>query len=84
MADGVAGPATRRALGLGPGRMLKRGGSGSRAGGDRAASVVQRVIAAGNRIAYAPYKYGGGHGSFRDSGYDCSDRSPTRCTGVAC
>ena len=66
-ADGVAGPATRRALGLGPGKMLKRGARGG--GGS---SVVQRVIAAGNRIAHKPYKYGGGHGTFRDSGYDCS------------
>ena len=33
---------------------------------------MRRVVAAGNRIAYKPYKYGGGHGSFRDSGYDCS------------
>ncbi len=70
VADGVAGPATRRALGIGPGKMLKRGGRG--AGGGNRAGVVQRVIAAGNRIAYKPYKYGGGHGSFRDSGYDCS------------
>lgn len=69
VADGVAGPATRRALGLGPGTMLKLGGGG---GGSRADSIVQSVIAAGNRIASKPYKYGGGHGSFRDSGYDCS------------
>lgn len=34
--------------------------------------VVQRVTAAGNRIATLPYRYGGGHGSFQDSGYDCS------------
>src|SRR5215211_614334 len=33
---------------------------------------VQSVIAAGNRIAKKPYKYGGGHGSFHDTGYDCS------------
>ena len=33
---------------------------------------VQAVIEAGNRIAHKPYKYGGGHGSFHDSGYDCS------------
>ena len=69
VADGVAGPATRRALGLGPGRMLKRGGKAAEAARN---SIVQRVIAAGNRIAHKPYKYGGGHGSFRDSGYDCS------------
>ena len=33
---------------------------------------MARVIAAANRIAGSPYKYGGGHGSFNDSGYDCS------------
>jgi len=30
------------------------------------------MIAAGNRIATMPYVYGGGHGSFSSSGYDCS------------
>jgi len=73
-ADGVVGPATRRALGLGAGPMLKRnsgrrGGSNTRPGAYR---VVQRVIAAGNRIARTPYRYGGGHGSFKDWAYDCS------------
>ncbi len=33
---------------------------------------MDAVIRAANRIASHPYKYGGGHGSFRDSGYDCS------------
>jgi peptidoglycan hydrolase-like protein with peptidoglycan-binding domain len=33
---------------------------------------VQRMIAAGNRIATRPYVYGGGHGSFSSRGYDCS------------
>jgi putative peptidoglycan binding protein len=33
---------------------------------------VKAVIAAGNRIAKKRYKYGGGHGRWRDSGYDCS------------
>jgi len=33
---------------------------------------VAQIIAAGNAIARRPYKYGGGHGSWRDSGYDCS------------
>jgi cell wall-associated NlpC family hydrolase len=33
---------------------------------------VQAIIAAGNKIATKPYKYGGGHGRWRDSGYDCS------------
>jgi cell wall-associated NlpC family hydrolase len=35
-------------------------------------SVVRRVIAAGNRIARAPYTYGGGHGNWSSGGYDCS------------
>ena len=73
--DGVVGPATRRALGMGPGRMLKRKGGGNR-GGSRTRPgsyrVVARVIAAANRIATTPYRYGGGHGSFQDSAYDCS------------
>jgi peptidoglycan hydrolase-like protein with peptidoglycan-binding domain len=34
--------------------------------------LVQAIIAAGNRIATKPYKYGGGHGKWEDSGYDCS------------
>ncbi len=34
--------------------------------------VVKRVIQAGNAIANSPYKWGGGHGAWRDDGYDCS------------
>lgn len=37
-----------------------------------APAVVQEVIAAANRIAFKPYIYGGGHGRWNDSGYDCS------------
>ena len=37
-----------------------------------APDVVKRVILAGNQIAKFPYKWGGGHGAWRDSGYDCS------------
>ena len=33
---------------------------------------VKRVIAAGNMIARSPYVWGGGHGAWRDRGYDCS------------
>jgi cell wall-associated NlpC family hydrolase len=33
---------------------------------------VKAIIAAGNEIASKPYKYGGGHGRWKDSGYDCS------------
>ena len=34
--------------------------------------LVQAIVAAGNKIATKPYKYGGGHGKWEDSGYDCS------------
>lgn len=37
-----------------------------------APAVVQQVIAAANQIINTPYEYGGGHGSFTSSGYDCS------------
>ena len=33
---------------------------------------VKDVIAAANQITSKPYRYGGGHGSWTDSGYDCS------------
>jgi peptidoglycan hydrolase-like protein with peptidoglycan-binding domain len=33
---------------------------------------VQQIVAAADEIATKPYKYGGGHGRWRDSGYDCS------------
>ena len=43
---------------------------------------VQKVIAAANRIRNKPYKWGGGHGRWNDSGYDCSGlrqlRAPRR------
>jgi peptidoglycan hydrolase-like protein with peptidoglycan-binding domain len=64
--DGIVGPATWAALGH-PGvrAILKR----TRSGLPRA---VRLVIRAGDRIASLPYRYGGGHRSFADSGYDCS------------
>ncbi len=34
--------------------------------------VVQDIIAAGNQIARLPYRYGGGHGTYQDTAYDCS------------
>jgi peptidoglycan hydrolase CwlO-like protein len=37
-----------------------------------APAQVAQVIAAGNAIATLPYIWGGGHGSFQASGYDCS------------
>ncbi|MEX1142533.1 MAG: hypothetical protein WD993_01605 [Thermoleophilaceae bacterium] len=39
---------------------------------ENAPDPVKRVIQAGNAIAQLPYKWGGGHGAWRDEGYDCS------------
>jgi len=33
---------------------------------------VVKAVAAANAITRKPYKWGGGHGRWRDSGYDCS------------
>lgn len=33
---------------------------------------IVRIIAAGNEIAKKPYRYGGGHGKWEDTAYDCS------------
>jgi Putative peptidoglycan binding domain len=67
-ADGIVGPATWSALGhAGRSVILKRRGT-SGGGTD----VVARVIRAANRIQSKPYKYGGGHGRWNDTGYDCS------------
>ncbi len=39
---------------------------------ENAPQPVKDAIAAANKITDKPYKYGGGHGDFEDSGYDCS------------
>ncbi len=39
---------------------------------DAAPMPVKRAIWAANVIRQRPYVYGGGHGSFRSNGYDCS------------
>jgi peptidoglycan hydrolase-like protein with peptidoglycan-binding domain len=77
-ADGVVGPATAQALGIGaPSTPLREHHSGSSSSGSGSSSsgssgVVARMIAAADHIANTPYVYGGGHGSFVSSGYDCS------------
>jgi Putative peptidoglycan binding domain len=68
--DGIVGPATWAALGVHGSRpVLKRAGRGHRRG---IPAAVWHAVSAANRIAGKPYRYGGGHGSFHDSGYDCS------------
>jgi cell wall-associated NlpC family hydrolase len=37
-----------------------------------APEAVKKAIYAANQITNKPYRYGGGHRRFRDSGYDCS------------
>jgi peptidoglycan hydrolase-like protein with peptidoglycan-binding domain len=79
--DGVVGPETWSALGIGESTTLHpphvtshstgSESSTSSAGGE-GSSVVQEVIAAADEIATKPYVFGGGHGSFESTGYDCS------------
>jgi len=73
--DGVVGPATWAVLGISNEETLTpppsaRSGGGE--GGSEGSGVVAQVIAAGDEIATRPYVWGGGHGSFISSGYDCS------------
>jgi Putative peptidoglycan binding domain len=69
-ADGIVGPATWGALGIQGSRpVLKRARRGH---GGGIPAAVWHAVSAANRIAGKPYRYGGGHGSFHDSGYDCS------------
>jgi hypothetical protein len=37
-----------------------------------APTAVQEIINAGNEIAHLPYRFGGGHGTYEDTAYDCS------------
>jgi hypothetical protein len=39
---------------------------------DSAPPQVKKAIYAANKITRKPYRYGGGHGKWNDSGYDCS------------
>src|SRR5260370_18631026 len=39
---------------------------------EKAPLAVKRVIWAANQLRSKPYRYGGGHKSFKDYGYDCS------------
>jgi peptidoglycan hydrolase-like protein with peptidoglycan-binding domain len=57
---------------LAPGDRAQIGSDGLAIAPASAPPQVQAIIAAGNQIASKPYKYGGGHGKWNDSGYDCS------------
>jgi peptidoglycan hydrolase-like protein with peptidoglycan-binding domain len=57
---------------LAPGDIAQIGPDGLAIAPASAPDPVKAIIAAGNQIASKPYKYGGGHGKWNDSGYDCS------------
>jgi len=45
---------------------------GRAAAPESAPLAVKRAIWAANQVCRKPYRYGGGHRSFSDTGYDCS------------
>jgi len=68
--DAAAAPAP---LKLGPGDKATIGSDGLAIAPASAPAAVKQIIAAGNKIAFKPYIYGGGHAKFPDDkGYDCS------------
>jgi hypothetical protein len=57
---------------LAPGEKATIGPDGLAVPPASAPEPVKRIIAAANEIHDKPYKYGGGHARWDDSGYDCS------------
>lgn len=55
-----------------PGQRAKLLSNGDAIAPAGAPLAVRGAIQAANRINHLPYIWGGGHGSFNDSGYDCS------------
>jgi len=55
-----------------PGPAATLGADGKAIAPAGAPPEVAAVIAAANEIVGKPYRYGGGHGDWNDSGYDCS------------
>ena len=55
-----------------PGEQAVLGDDGHAVAPESAPQEVKDAIAAANRIVGKPYRYGGGHGRWNDSGYDCS------------
>jgi cell wall-associated NlpC family hydrolase len=68
-AYGLPNPATAQTV---PGAVAKLLPDGSAAAPAGAPPQVQQAISAANKIIGLPYVYGGGHGAFAASGYDCS------------
>ncbi len=55
-----------------PGKVARVLPSGLAVAPAGAPAAVAAIIAAGNRIAKAKYRWGGGHARWEDRGYDCS------------
>ena len=82
-ASGAVGPATVAALRAGISRPPSAvdsastesatiDASGLALAPSSAPAPVAAAVAAGNEIAKLPYRWGGGHRTFQDTGYDCS------------
>jgi peptidoglycan hydrolase-like protein with peptidoglycan-binding domain len=69
---GVAPETPTEPAPLAPGDKATVGPDGLASAPVNAPDAVKQIIAAGNAIATKPYRYGGGHGSWQDTGYDCS------------
>lgn len=52
--------------------LVESEGLGLAAAPENAPKAIQEMIWAANQIIGKPYVYGGGHGSFKSNGYDCS------------
>jgi hypothetical protein len=65
-------PDTTGAAPEAPGEKATIGPDGLAIAPASAPAAVKAMIAAGNKIHAKPYKYGGGHGRWNDTGYDCS------------
>lgn len=70
--EGVAPANATKPAELAPGDKATVGSDGLALAPANAPDQVKQIIAAGNEIAKKPYHYGGGHGKWQDSGYDCS------------
>ena len=68
----IAPGGTTTAPATAPGGKAKLTKSGAAIAPAGAPIQVQMAINAGNQIRKFPYRWGGGHASFFDSGYDCS------------
>jgi septal ring factor EnvC (AmiA/AmiB activator) len=66
------GPSPAAPAPLAPGEQAQLLSNGDAAAPASAPAAVKAVIAAANQIDTTPYVWGGGHGSFSSSGYDCS------------